>query len=165
MTWTDPKTWTSEVLTSSDLNTHLRDNLNALKDPPTDVITINDTPDYTTTSTSFGNVDATDLSLVLTTAGGDVVVHFHGVATHSASGRSFYDISIDGSRYFGDDGIIATGITLGPISFTVIIEGLSAASHTINLMWKTSAATATLYAGAGTANQDYHGQFWAREMS
>ncbi len=30
MTWTTPRTWLSEVLTSSLLNTHLRDNLNAL---------------------------------------------------------------------------------------------------------------------------------------
>lgn len=30
MTWTNPKTWTSEVLTSADLNTYLRDNLNVV---------------------------------------------------------------------------------------------------------------------------------------
>lgn len=31
MAWTDPKTWASETLTSSDMNTHVRDNLNYLK--------------------------------------------------------------------------------------------------------------------------------------
>lgn len=31
MSWTTPKTWTAAVLTSTDLNTHLRDNLNLLK--------------------------------------------------------------------------------------------------------------------------------------
>lgn len=30
MAWTDPKTWGSEVLTSADLNTHVRDNMNVL---------------------------------------------------------------------------------------------------------------------------------------
>lgn len=30
MAWTTPRTWSSEVLTSTNLNTHLRDNLNAL---------------------------------------------------------------------------------------------------------------------------------------
>jgi hypothetical protein len=31
MAWTTPKTWTATTLTSSDMNAHVRDNLNALK--------------------------------------------------------------------------------------------------------------------------------------
>lgn len=31
MAWTDPKTWAAGVLTSSDMNTYIRDNQNALK--------------------------------------------------------------------------------------------------------------------------------------
>ena len=31
MAWTTPKTWTASVVTVSDLNTHIRDNLNVLK--------------------------------------------------------------------------------------------------------------------------------------
>ena len=67
MAWTQPKTWASEPLTSSDLNTHLRDNLEILKDPPSDDNILNQGSDYTTTSTAFVNIDGTNLSLTITT--------------------------------------------------------------------------------------------------
>lgn len=164
MAWTSPKTWTAEPLTSSDLNTHLRDNLNALKDPPSNKYTFNDSADWTTTSTSFVDIDTTDLSLAITTYGGDVLVHFFGTTTTSA-GQIFFDFTVDGTRNGGDDGLVRVPSTLTPTSFTVLVEGLSAASHTFKMQWKVSSGTATLYAGAGTASNDVHGQFWVREVS
>ena len=32
MAWTNPKTWTAAVLTVADMNTHVRDNLDFLKE-------------------------------------------------------------------------------------------------------------------------------------
>ncbi len=165
MAWTEPRTWSAEVLTSTLLNTHLRDNLNALKDPPSSKYTFNDSADWTTSSTSWSDIDATDLSLTITTYGGDVVVHFHGTMSNTTQGQ--LDITVDSVRHFGDDGIlrVANANHQNP-SFTVLVEGLSAGSHTFRMQWKSSTAAAIiLYAGAGTANNDLHGMFWAREVS
>lgn len=165
MAWTEPKTWTAEVLTSSDLNTHLRDNLSALKNPPSDFYTFNEGSDYTTTSTSFTNVDGTDLSFTIVTYGGDLIVHFDGYCANGA-GYVLLDVTIDGVRQFGDDGAIKTLVNSGgPISFTRIISGIAAGSRVVNLVWKVAAGTGTMYAGAGTANFDIHPQFWVREVS
>jgi hypothetical protein len=165
MAWTQPKTWASEPLTSSDLNTHLRDNLEILKDPPSDDNILNQGSDYTTTSTAFVNIDGTNLSLTITTQGGAVMVHFHGVVGNG-TGTVFLDFTIDSVRHGGDDGIIRTvSNNQQGISFTRLITGLAAGSHTFTLQWKVNANTGTLYAGAGTSLFDVHPQFWVREVS
>ncbi len=166
MAWTTPKTWTSEPLTSLDLNTHLRDNLEALKDPPGASYTLNESVNYYTTSTTFVDVDASKLALTITTGGGDVMVHFHGVVAAS-SGRVNFDLDVDGTRVAGDDGITRLDTITAPVSFTRLISGLAAGSHTFRLQWRVSSgANATLYAGAGSAVQlDLHPQFWVREVS
>ncbi len=107
--WTSPKTWaTGELVTAALLNTHLRDNLEFLKAPPTTVYVLNESSDYTTTSTSFVNVDNTKLALALTTNGGDVLISFHGMLLSSSNGRVIsLDVEVDGVRLGGDDGLIA----------------------------------------------------------
>lgn len=173
MAWTTPKTWNvDELLTAANLNTHLRDNLNALKSPPTGHYECNEAADYTTTSTSFVDVDGTNLALTFTTNGGDVLVHFHASVMHTASGRICFDVAVDGNRVAGDDGMIggyvpvsASGYPMVQMTFTRLLTGLSAGEHTFKLQWKTSGATARLYAGAGTSWGDLHPQFWAREVS
>jgi hypothetical protein len=172
MAWTTPKDWTTdELVTASDLNTHLRDNLNALKSPPSAHFEANESSDYTTTSTSFVDVDATagKLSLTITTNGGDVLVHFHGSVENGGGSAIFFDVAVDGTRTAGDDGILraraSTTTDTVPVSFTRLITGLSAGAHTFKLQWKVGANTATLCAGAGTSGKDVHPQFWAREVS
>jgi hypothetical protein len=165
--WTIPKDWTTdEVLTAVNFNTHVRDNLKALKDPPTDSFVANEGTDWTTTSTSFVDIDATDLSLTITTNGGAVMVGFYGSLTTPA-GAGYLDVDVDGTRWAGDDGLIrATANQSSAVCFVILVTGLSAASHTFKLQWKAgSSATLTLYAGAGTAAQDTHPQFWVREVS
>lgn len=175
MAWTEPKTWTAEPLVASDLNTHLRDNLNEIKDPPTDHYEPNELTDYSTTSASFVNVDGTNLALTITTSGGDVMVAFHGyVRPGNNSDQVYFDVELDtvGNRIGGDDGIIAAmraasggTPTRIPISFVRLITGLAAGSHTFKLQWKVSGGTGELYAGAGTSGADLHPQFWVREVS
>lgn len=164
--WTQPKTWSSEPLLSTDLNVHVRDNLDALKDPPSGEYTLNEGGDYTTTSTSFVDIDATNLSITIDTNGGDVFVMF--VPSVAASGQVvFFELLVDGSPHAGDDGI-CRGIPAGVgyvIPIIAIVTGLSAASHTFKLQWKVSSGTATLFAGAGTSNGDVHPTFIVREMS
>ena len=82
--WTTPATWgVDQLVTASDLNTQLRDNLNTLKTPPSAHYELNESSDYTTSSASFVDVDATNLALTITTSGGDVFVGFHGSVEHS----------------------------------------------------------------------------------
>ncbi len=170
MAWTSPKTWTSEPLTSADLNTHLRDNLEALKDPPTAHYEAAELADYTTTSTTFVDVDESNLRFTLETHGGDLLVGFHGYVTCNVSSlRTIsFDVEVDGTRQGGDAGIQAAQVNSSnrqPVSFVHLITGLDAGSHTISLQWRISSATATLFAGASTGETDVVPQFWVREVS
>lgn len=156
-----------ELLTAEDLN-HMIDNIEALKDPPSAEYTANEGSDYTTTSSSFVDVDGTNFVLGITTAGGDVMAHFHGSLLLTGGATGHFDVVVDGVLHAGDDGIIVqlAGGSPEVVGFTVLITGLSSGFHTFRLRWKTSSGgTLTLFAGAGTANRDVHPQFWVREVS
>jgi hypothetical protein len=164
-TWHTPATWTvGQLVTATNLNEQLRDNLEFLKTPPTSLYNLNQGSDYTTTSTSFVDVDATNLSLTINTAGGDVLIVFLGFGAGSA--RLYFDIAIDGVRMAGDDGFFsAVQNSNGPLTLVALKQGLSAGSHTFKLQWKVNSGTGTLYAGAGTSGFDVHPQFFVREVS
>lgn len=166
-TWTAPLTWTTDQLvTASDLNTHLRDNLEFLKDPPTTAALLNESANYSTTSTTFVNVDATKLTLTLTTSGGAVLIGFSGMCLNSGGTFAIYfDVDIDGARFAGDDGITGSAAAaVEHFAFAILKTGLAAGTHTFKLMWRVSAGTGVFYTGAGTANADIHPYFWAREV-
>lgn len=174
MAWTAPKTWSSEPLTSADMNTHIRDNLNHLKDRH-DINALYDLDEganYTTSSTSFVDVDATNLALTITTHGGAVLVGFAGAVANATTNdtRVYFDIEVDGVRHGGDDGILCHQAGQDDdqhpqnCSFVILIDGLSAASHEFILQWKVSASAYTMHAGAGTSNYDVHPQFWVKEI-
>lgn len=169
MPWTNPKTWTTgELLSAADLNTQLRDNLNALKAPPSAQFLANESTNYTTTSTTFVNVDNTagKFNLTITTTGGDVMIGFTG--NFNTGGFNLYlDVELDGARIAGDDGllVVSGAVAVQHGSFVHLKTGVTAASHTFKLQWKMGGGTGTLYAGAGTALYDVHPQFWVREVS
>lgn len=177
MAWTTPKTWTTgEPLTAGDLNTHLRDNLEALRQPPTAHYEPDETSDYSTTSGTFVDVDSTNLALTITTNGGDVLVGFHGSAGGVAGSGGMrylqFDVEVDSERVAGDDGIVALGVpgsstVISPISFARLVTGLAPGGHTFKLQWRrnNTGLTGTLYAGAGTSGLDVHPQFWVQEVS
>lgn len=151
MAWTTPKTnWaTGELVTAADLNA-IGENLAALKNPSTAAYT--STADITESiRTEFEDVDS-KFNLTLTTAGGDVVVHFHGSLDYAD--RRF-DVEVDGSR-LGDveNGIYRSHIDPGFVCFTHLIQELSAGSHTFKLQSK-GRSIRTLRASA---------QFWVREI-
>jgi hypothetical protein len=166
MTWTSPKTWaTGDLLTAADMNTYLRDNTAALKAPPTKSYLLNESANYTTTSTSFVDVDATadKLSFTLDSKGGDIMIHFYAYIV--GTGLVYFDVTLDGNRVGGDDGLILGYQGYGPITFTFLKTGVSSGSHTYKLQWKVNTGTGALYAGAGTSLYDLHPQFWVREVS
>lgn len=175
MAWTTPQTWVDdELVTASDLNTHLRDNLNALKAPPTAYAVRDNLGDYSTTATDFELIDNTNLKLTLTTHGGDVFVWLLGTFYHATSGgRVYLDIQVDGSgrlmsTYAGglaSDTLESSErlITLPPI----LVSGLSAGEHTFSPMWRTNSGTLFLRSDSG-ASQAYRQvavHFYAREIS
>lgn len=168
MAWTTPPTVaTNDLMTASYYNTYVVANLLALKSPPTDTYEVDEGANYTITATSFTNVDATDLSLTITTTGGDVLIGWNCLLNNNgASTINSFDVTMDGTRIGGDDGIHGLFVSNGyvPISFTRLKKGVAAGSHTFNLQCKVSGGTATIYAGAGTSNYDFHPQFWVREV-
>jgi hypothetical protein len=173
-TWVTSRTWSAgELVTASIMNAHVRDQLNALKTPAGGYAFVNEGTDYSTSSTSFADIDATDLALTFVTGGGDVLLGFTAaIASSGASAKNYFDIyeSVANTRIGGDDGltiittanVTATNGTL--VSFTVRIPSLSAASHTFKVQWKVSGGTVTMFAGAATANLDIHPNFWALEL-
>lgn len=157
MPWTTPKSWdVNELLTAADLNTHLRDNLNALKEPPTASYALAAT--YSTTSSSFVNVDSTHLALTITTTGGDVLIGFAGAWQLSQSTYAGYlTVTMDGANLGGASGVVGSGAaTLTPVSFVILATNVPAGAHTFRLQWRVESVTVYL---------NGQGQFWAREVS
>ena len=163
-TWRTPITWSvGQLVTATNLNEQVRDNLEFLKTPPTALYNVNQGSDYTTTSTSFADVDATNLALTITTAGGDVLIGFMGYAGGTA--RVYFDVLIDGVRMAGDDGFLASvNAANTPVTLVALKQGLAPGNHTFKLQWKVNSGSATLYAGAGTSGLDTHPQFFVREV-
>lgn len=188
MAWSTPKTWAvDEIVTAASMNQEIRDNVGYLGglllrgqalsaygvaaeiSGPRDSYLADEATDYTTTSTSFVDVDATDFSMTITTTGGDVQVGFTGSVFHSVANAYIHlDIDVDGSPFADDGGAVLIRHTTGSVtqnaSFVVLITGLSAASHTFKLQWKTSVATASMWAGQAAPPFDVHPQFWVREV-
>jgi hypothetical protein len=142
--WTTPKNWNvGELLIASDLNTHLRDNLEWLKSRPFNAATIAAT---NTTSTSF--VQMTGSSASVTSVGGNIMMIFVGSIAGTAAGNvATLDFAIDGTRV----GDVTNGLVLlihpvanyNDICCMVFMTSTppSAAVHTYSVYWKTSAGT------------------------
>ena len=171
-TWTVPKTWAvGELVTASNLNTHLRNNMEYLRVASADNYRGNESADITTSSTTFIDIDSGKytVDVVIEAENGDILVCWVGAAKHSG-GRTFFDITraLNGgaaSRIFGDDGATAVvETTIGDCSFSFIDKNLAPGTYTYVMQWKTTGATGTLYSGAGTANGDTHPDLSARRL-
>ncbi len=157
MPWTTAKTWAvNELLTAVALNTHLRDNLNALKDPPTALALVGST--YASTSTSFVNIDSTGLAVTITTSGGDVLIGFSGAWVMGAAGNIGYlTVAMDGVNIGGASGIaLVSSSSAVPLGVAFLKTSVPPGAHTFRLQWRVTGSTVTLYA---------LGEFWAREVS
>lgn len=167
MAWTTPITWTQTLVTVDDMNEQVRDNENFLFSPTKDYNTGDKGSNYTTTSTSFVAVDTgggDDLRLSLTPQGEDLVIEFDCDVSHSSTGGLIYlNLYIDGVAVVDGDGLAKyreqSADIGGHMHFRWLARGLSQTSHTFDVYWKTSGATATMLNGAGTANRDLHPVF------
>lgn len=150
MAWTDPRTWaTGELVTAALLNTHLRDNLNYLLSPNNDFIKHVNGSDYTTSSTSFGDVDATNLRLSITSNGGLWIVGFSCACSRGTSSGLAITLD-DGGTNLGDANAgLATHDGNGTNSFAsgIFVGTLAAGAHDIDLQFRAlSASTVTIFA-------------------
>jgi hypothetical protein len=151
-----------------DMN-RIEGNTEALHNPPAASSGFLDVSDYTINSTTYANVDGTNLSLSITLAGDTAVVFLNFTVTSLR--KVYFDISVDGTRVGGDDGLftIIQDNVAGQrfaVGMAIPIEGLSAGSHTFNLMWKNDAGgTSTLYGGNGSAGDQVHPKMRVVEIS
>lgn len=151
--WTQPRTWaTGEIVTAAQLNSHLRDNLEYLRqreDTALNHFACNSASGYSTTSTSFTDVDAAALSGTLTTTGGPLLIGAAG--SWKSSGTSIdicLDVTLNGVRI----GHPSYGVTFMqsvaanlylPVAWSQV-RPLAAGTYALKLQWRTSSGTLTL---------------------
>lgn len=168
----EARDWTpNETVTATKLNT-VRDSLNyVFNERALSAVLIDAGSNYTMTSTSWADIDATNLKVTITVRNGRARIVFNApLVESSGSGNDvdvYFDFTVDGTRAGGDDGLAKKpfGVSI-PIFIEWIAEGLSDGSHEFGVQWKTTGGgtrLATLYAGAGTSNKDLHPVFIAEE--
>ncbi len=147
---------TGDLVTEADMEA-LRGNIEYLLDPSHQRILRTAASSYLTTSTTFVDVDSTNLSLSLTTHGGPVLVIFSGCVYGSVTSvRAYLDVAIDGTRHAGTPlgllqfGGLGTAPADGrPAAFSLLVNGLEAGTHTFVLQWAAS-SSGTIYLLAQT---------------
>jgi hypothetical protein len=174
MAWTSPKTWnTNDVLTSTDMDTYVRDNPNYLLSGRPGGQTKRDAgTDYKISTNTWADIDATYFGTTITLNATRAIVSFNGVLSGSATTIVVdFDVDVNGVRFgtAGIDGI--WGVSLAgpntnrvPISLTQPLFNLTPGANTIKMKWKCSSGTAILYSGNGTAGQDYIPSFSVYEV-
>ncbi len=152
MAWTTPKTdWeVGELVSAGEMNA-VSENLAELDRVRKAVAAHTTKADLSIPhSGTFVDINS-NFNLTITTAGGDVLVHFHGVV---ANRGLKIDIEVDGTRQGdADHGLRFGGVDNEMMSFTHLIQNLSAGSHTFKLQGRNSTTTLRR-----------HAQFWVREI-
>lgn len=173
MVWTAPITWVDELSDASDFNTQIRDNLLALKHPPTSHYESNEGSDYSNTSGDWADID-TDTNFAFTSYGGAILLGMICTTkpiSEFAVDFTIFDVEIDGTRIKNSAGGIASAAQRKRVSFLYLIEGIAAGVHNIKFQFRAAQSSdglsvdAHVYAGAGTTNYDVHPRFWVREIS
>jgi hypothetical protein len=154
MAWTTPKDWTTnELVTAAMMTTHVRDNLNYLFSGYPIAFATYSAANKTTISTTFVDIDATNLKLTLDVKSGRAILIAVGTWQHSSgAGAMFADwYSTTLAQRAGDTN---TGLTGGVNSTSgvpcVVIgrfTGLTAGSHDFKLQWKVANGTGTMVSG------------------
>lgn len=154
MAWTIPRTWTALTpLGATDLNTHLRDQLNVLKDPPFQQNIWSGTA-VTTASTAVP-IDTANLSISLTTYGGAIHLSFQGY--QDSTNAAFYTFQWDGTAFNSGSALVRLAVA-GMVRYDAWVTGLASGSHTFTpLWWQAAGLNVTLRGTSANAI------FWARE--
>lgn len=154
MSWTVPKTWASEPLTSLDLNKHLRDNLLYLKERA--VAQIVTTMSASTTSSSY--VDVPNMTLNVTSPGALFLIGFTGVLVHETGGGLGYvgmsTSSADPATYHSVALMLSNANQRHNFAYVMPFT-LSAQTHTLRLKWRVT---------IGTLRAEWGWSFWAMQI-
>lgn len=178
MAWTVPPSWsTSQLVTATQMQV-LSDDLAYLLNRPNNSIKRDNGSSYTTTSTSFTDLDGTNIKITMSISGSAVLLGFTAVILGGAAvadaGSPYFDFDIDGTRFAsaGTDGYFRAGYNsssaaqaVSNVSMTALVTGLSTGSHTFKVKWKVASGTATLFSGSGSGGSDYIPDFWAVEVA
>ncbi|MCY4071254.1 MAG: hypothetical protein OXG60_08135 [Chloroflexi bacterium] len=152
MAWTTPKTdWeVGELMRSGAMNA-VGENLVELDRVRKTVAVHTTTADIAIpNSRTFVDIDS-NFNLTITTAGGDVLVHFHGVVVNHPLR---IDVEVDGTRLGHDEyGLRRGEVDHELVNFTHLVQNLSAGSHTFKLQGRNHRTTLRS-----------HAQFWVREI-
>lgn len=139
--WTPPRSWRhGELVTKELLNTHLRDNLDWLKDRP--IASAGAITDISTTSTTL--VEMTSMSSSLTLNGDRVLAAFTGWFTCDSFPRTLtLAVAVDGVSVgeMAQTNVTTSGNGGTPCHFNVRISGILAGVRVISIRWRTSGGT------------------------
>jgi len=172
MAYTIPKTWAvDELLGATDMNTYVRDNVAALKNPPSFLTAFaSGALVLSTTATTFTAISSA-LSASLGTYGGDIMVFIQlQLAGDTDSRRISLDWLVNGTALYGayafGAGRARPGTTTGATGNTTVfgpllVTGLASGTHVFQPVWKTEAGTAFTWATTGAAPII----MWVREVS
>ena len=146
MAWTQPKTWTNEPLVAADLNTHLRDNLNALKDSPS--YSYQSASSYSTTSTTPVLVDSSNMNETITLeSAGNVLLGFNGTVTNTGGNLVYFALQRNGANILQSMVNSSAGGIYENVAMEILLENLPAGDHTFAVKWWVQANTGALSAG------------------
>lgn len=144
MAWTTPRTWaTGEVVTASIMNTHVRDNLNAVGASTAQVTT-----SETTTSTSYTDLATSGPAVTRTTGTTALILITAQVANSGAGNGDYVGVAVSGATTAAasDTGVIVSA----PVAnysdagaAVVYTNALNAGSNTFTLKYRVSAGTGT----------------------
>ena len=155
--WTTPLTWTAGMVPGeTDFNTYIRDNMNALKDPPFQQIVTASAGDVIATASTAIPITG-NLSITLTTHGGAIQFCFEG----RISGGSNVVLNMDynGTAFT----TLASGFRRANNEYVVMqgfITGLPSGSHTFKPTW--------LQPAGNNMRLSFSSEpaiFWVREVS
>ncbi len=144
MARTTPKTdWADgELITAAHLNA-IGENLAMLRNQAPAAAAGRSTEDILRNSSTFTDVDSENFNLTIETSGRDVLAHFSSSAYRDDTNKGMhlhFDIDVDGVLQGGDVGeIIRFTIDRNyshNVSFTYLIQNLSAGSHIFKLQMK-----------------------------
>ena len=158
-TWTGPKSYSAEGSNLSDWNTYLQQNMEALKNPPSDDYSPAVSAGLLASSTSSTWVDVhASLSLSITTTGGDILVVLN--AYGATGGAIAFDFTVNGILQGGVDGIISSTDDNPFFRFNRVLTDMAAGTYAIVLQWKRISGASSMDISAEIVPQ-----FWAREFS
>jgi hypothetical protein len=160
-----------EALTKTLLDQEVRDNIAYLGARAADDYELDGGTDYTTASTTWVDIDATNLKLTITPeSNGYILIHFEGSFKHdTVAGQVHIDFTVGGTRLGGQSGIARwkfdAATSRGWISITRRVAVTKGVAVEVRVQWKTPAGNVILYNGdAAVANDDIETQFFVMEV-